>query len=69
MNHRPSSPAARISLSAGGSGFNWVSFTRFQYGLSATVGPGFPTRRHAFTASLHSAGQSFEHEEVTCHVT
>ena len=39
MNQRPSSPAARISLSGGGSCFNMVSFTRFQYGLSVTVRP------------------------------
>src|SRR5262245_671636 len=35
----PSRPAARISLSGGGSCFNMVSFRRFQYGLSSTVRP------------------------------
>src|SRR5262245_43068926 len=54
MNQRPSSPAARISLSAGGSCFNIVSFTRFQYGLSATVRPWLPhqTTSPLFTTNL-----------------
>src|SRR5271165_2945285 len=49
MNQRPSSPAARISSSGGGSFFSMVSLTRFQYGLSSTVNPWLP---HQTTSPL-----------------
>src|SRR5271165_1046298 len=49
MNHRPSSPAARISSSGGGSFFSIVSLTRLQYGLSSTVKPWLP---HQTTSPL-----------------
>src|SRR5208337_595293 len=49
MNHRPSSPAARISSSGGGSFFSMVSLTRLQYGLSSTVKPWLP---HQTTSPL-----------------
>ena len=39
---RPSSPAARISGSGAGNCWSTISFTRFQYGLSATVRPCLP---------------------------
>ena len=45
-------PRTRISLSAGGSCFNMVSFTRFQYGLSATVRPWFPRQTTSHETNL-----------------